>query len=266
MLTRISSNVGPCTLCIVVARASVSGNCSHLISEPRLSLAKNATSYLFSCTALANLAQYCLVWRPTLLFSNFTSMLVTLLLLLVTTLPLAPFTRPSETSTSVISMTCASTSTLRVPCRPPVLDLLSDWLVRLIWLVWPAIELMAIIAQCVLSGVMMSSMSVFCSSTSAFMLEIVSRICSYFAMFQNFDIISSASICLLGHLFVSLLLTHASENDQPTLNLSHTPLHSNHSQYWTEELGLLVIDLRLLVCSHCQILHTFDLLGSPVDL
>ena len=60
---------------MVVAHASVSGNCNLLISEPRLPLAKNTTSCLLSGTALANLARYGLVWialRPTLLLSNFT--------------------------------------------------------------------------------------------------------------------------------------------------------------------------------------------------
>ena len=39
--TTISSSVRPCTLCIVVAHANVSGNCKRVISEPHFPLAKN---------------------------------------------------------------------------------------------------------------------------------------------------------------------------------------------------------------------------------
>ena len=40
--------------------------------------------------------------------------------------PLAPLTRPSDTSTFVVSITLAPIVIFRTVCRPPVSDLLSD--------------------------------------------------------------------------------------------------------------------------------------------
>ena len=107
------SSVRPCTLCIVVTHASVSGNCKCLISDPCFPLAKTTTSYLVKGTAWGTRARCWLVLTPTLLLSNLTRTLVTSLLLLVTTWT-APFTRPSDTSTFAVSITRAPIASLSV--------------------------------------------------------------------------------------------------------------------------------------------------------
>ena len=83
----ISSCVRPCTLCIVVAQASVSGNCNRVNLEPHLHFAWNITSCSHKGTTLGKLAWHGLVWialMPTYWLSNMTSTLVTMRLAWVT--------------------------------------------------------------------------------------------------------------------------------------------------------------------------------------
>ena len=113
-MSTISSNVRPCTLCIVVAQASVSGSCRcaiframhvYILHETLLHVHPKAPHHA------GKLARYGLVWialMPSCWLSNFTSTLVTVWLSLVTirtTSPLALLTRPSDTSTLATSIT-----------------------------------------------------------------------------------------------------------------------------------------------------------------
>lgn len=129
MSTTISSRASPCTLWMVVAHAKVKGNCNLVISDPLLPLARNTTSCLHTGTVVGCMLWWILDWIayiPTWLLSNLTNIVVTSLLTLVTmctTLPLAPLTRPSDTSTLVVSITLAPTANLSTPCNPPVSDL-----------------------------------------------------------------------------------------------------------------------------------------------
>ena len=131
-----------------MAHANVNGNCSHLISEPRLPFARNTTSMLTYwnsikvCVTVSTLLNY-LGTNPTIV--KLYQYSFHFIAAIGYNIPLAPLTRPSDTSTLVVSITLAPTANLSTPCNPPVSDLLSESVERSMWEVWPAIASEALI-------------------------------------------------------------------------------------------------------------------------